>query len=361
MDNMIISSFGLLGKLNIPDLSKFKAGDTEAINRYMATSLSELIEKVGQGNVPFFRNYQHASLDGFENPSPNQQQALAVLQAMLAGRPELCYSIPKEGSIPKKDFREEPSSSYEPSPLAPKYGMILYGPPGRGKTHMFMAFLRTVKDQVGTKDQLEQRVEEEALRVVETLHQRGITPTGSHKINSSNNTSDYANQAIAEASRFSLERMRSVLASFYSPTDIQVVKFRTFYHRVRKKVQDLEDIDALLQMDVSRDAINAALLVIDELHLEDDPARAHLLQNILEARYDQGNYAAFITANIAPEDMFKAIKDQHLKDRLQSRIDQMCFRFDFSDQKQDYRKLSAEKRDRILRGLLRTASRRRKR
>jgi len=103
------------------------------------------------------------------------------------------------------------------------------------------------------------------------------------------------------------------------------------------------DFDTLLELfsdnaAILKEAVEAPILIVDDVHFKGEKDRAVVMQDLLEKRYNAGRRATFINGNLDLVTLVNSGRtDPVLQQRLLSRCGEMFYPVDVSDAK-DYRK-----------------------
>jgi|GEM_PF-6123456 len=286
------------------------------------------------------------------NPDEVQLQAMNFLLKLTRGDPRFC-----EGG----------------DPLRPKVGAYLYGPPGKGKTHILSAFgmqmkallkddltetMRTVKSRLDLAyarcnkavDAQKGRSEEftiggagaagskdVGLEYAELLRELKTTPVEKLRKQQGGGTTSVAE--LERAFTVEVEECRRYIASHRSqPTNVLFMTSGDYC----ALNSDPESHKEALRM-IRR----APVVIIDDLNPLASQEQTSALSNLIQDRYNTGMFGTFISSNIPPGEF--AGLDENLVASLRDRMDVGFLSFDFTESR-NWRKTVLKRRVEEMQG-----------
>lgn len=280
------------------------------------------------------------------NPSPVHIEAIEFFRMLVNGDPLVC------------EHR---------SPLRPTLGAYLVGPPGVGKTHIMAAFAVCVKQRLDEDlTRLEATIRSLVQRMYEqTLHQQAIWTRpaedgGRWDIRSARPSDpDGAKDFMTRAARegVSMIAVPPPEERFGAAVRALTRKIRTYPHQPADMLYlGFEDLCAGLQSEPERRARllaaieNARVVFIDDIHPKGDPDRFHVIQQLIERRYELNRPGTFLTTNLTADEL--GAGDAMLAQRLLSRCSENFIKFDFRGCI-DWRVTVKSRRIRLIEGAIR--------
>lgn len=317
-DGMILS----MKKQRIPD--EYKSADRKQLLGRFNGQMQEVVARYCTTPV----KYRHCTFD-MDSPSPQQQMAVRLFKQLLAGDERLCesaYASEQEGNVIRY-VKPESHDGYGgggrivPCPLRPKIGVYLHGDVGRGKTHIMAAYanglLRLLEgaekgDGCATINQIEGLVERAAAQMISLSMAQNFAAQ-----------SPQFAPMLEKAEEFYEQGLQGISDSM-----------RRDFSRKDLFVMDFDSLVGLYKNDSSilGEAIEAPILIIDDVHLRGEEQRARIVQDLLERRYNAGKRAIFMNSNLSPEQLiqFKDF-DKVLTQRILSRCREMFYVLEIGD------------------------------
>lgn len=320
---------------------RFSSANEEVIARYCTTS----------------DKYRNCTFE-MKNPSAQQLRIIQLFKHLLVGDTRLCYDAYLNKNSDERNLRTLPpiyssAPTYQaelvPCPLRPKIGVYLHGPIGRGKTHIMAAYANELLKLLNGNAQREGVIaERDITTLVNSAAKQMISLSAGQKFAAENSQFE---SMVSQAEGFyktGLQRISNNLRKDFSRKDLFFIDFDSF-------IEIYQHDASILQQ-----AIEAPILIIDDIHLKGDINRARIIQDLLERRYNTGRKAIFINGNLSPEQLinpegpeFKGF-DQILIQRLISRCKEMFYVFNIEDTG-DYREKIGKEIGASIDDLLNTA------
>src|SRR3989344_3604456 len=320
-------------------------------------NLEECVSKITASminiDVPEFfqvpERYKTASFETIKNPSTTQKELIKLLRFALEGKKELT------------------NEKYYRLGLAPEFSIYVHGSVGVGKTHICSAYLNELRKNI-QKGIAGAPVERTTSYLIDKLAGRNYPliyeAKRLHHLEQENKLSGKYQHNLCDSDELRAGNIGSELVTLINdPKFIQEVtetlkeglgKYLGQYFLHDIAFLEFERIFNVYQRDKALidSLIKPRVLLLDDLHPKGNEERAKLIQDLLEARYNQQSGVTIVTSNLAPEELMKdgAYSDKILK-RLLSRCEEMFIPFDINDA-EDYRKVLGKEKRKNIKDLL---------
>ncbi len=256
-----------------------------------------------------FAMYKGKTFD-LDNPSETQLKVGRIYQGYLTGDNRLV---------------KEQGNSYMPSK-----GLFLYSKPGRGKTHLTMVFAHELMTRYNGI-------------TLESILSDFNSTASENKERFSQNSSNYQLDVIQTLTQEIKGKRKAVKAkldeSQKKATSVKPLQDLVYvvHNDMLKKRVETEDHDNLLNS-----LSSLPYLVLDELWIKNGETKyANFFKELVESRYQRGNFGMFITSNMAPKETLAGVEAGRF-DMVYSRLNEMAMFVSLDDQQEDYRHKSSE-------------------
>ena len=262
------------------------------------------------------------------NPRESQAAAILFFKALLAGNELVCENK---------------------NPFDPKVGLYLIGPPGCGKTHILagaatlfhkMLWKQLQRDVDAVCARIDQEIKRQECGTFRVIESTTVTFDSNGEEGSKKKGQNPEERQLQELVSELREKLQN---SPYKPTDLIWVEFDRLYELVRKG-----RAEELLQQ-----ILNAKMLFLDDPHPKGVDERFHLIQRLIEERYNSGRMGTFITSNLEVTSMANKESGQNASDliqRLQSRCAE-CY-VTIKVDGLDWRKVVGSRQPKLVHGAL---------